>query len=117
MRLDEGWNQIQFNLSDFTRRAYGEHCCQSRDEKRFASGPNHNIHYDASAVVLSNLEQYVRLAVEGLLSILSTKVAIASHFKPLYWGLLSVAPKKNDCQPAMTLLEFAGKVAVAFSQS
>jgi len=21
MRLDEGWNQIQFNLSDFTRRA------------------------------------------------------------------------------------------------
>merc|ERR1719478_1878046 len=22
-RLDEGWNQIQFNLSDFTRRAYG----------------------------------------------------------------------------------------------
>lgn len=23
MRLDEGWNQIQFNLSDFTRRAYG----------------------------------------------------------------------------------------------
>jgi len=26
MRLDEGWNQIQFNLADFTRRAYGEHC-------------------------------------------------------------------------------------------
>lgn len=24
MRLDEGWNQIQFNLSDFTRRAYGD---------------------------------------------------------------------------------------------
>lgn len=24
MRLDDGWNQIQFNLSDFTRRAYGE---------------------------------------------------------------------------------------------
>lgn len=23
MRMDEGWNQIQFNLSDFTRRAYG----------------------------------------------------------------------------------------------
>ncbi|EGD78560.1 hypothetical protein PTSG_09254 [Salpingoeca rosetta] len=23
MRLDEGWNQIQFNLADFTRRAYG----------------------------------------------------------------------------------------------
>ncbi|TSQ35268.1 Alpha-2 adrenergic receptor [Bagarius yarrelli] len=23
LRLDEGWNQIQFNLSDFTRRAYG----------------------------------------------------------------------------------------------
>ncbi|CAG8593394.1 4468_t:CDS:2 [Diversispora eburnea] len=22
MRLDEGWNQIQFNLADFTRRAY-----------------------------------------------------------------------------------------------
>jgi len=23
MRLDAGWNQIQFNLSDFARRAYG----------------------------------------------------------------------------------------------
>jgi hypothetical protein len=23
MRLDEGWNQIQFNLNDFTRRVYG----------------------------------------------------------------------------------------------
>lgn len=23
MKLDEGWNQIQFNLSDFTKRAYG----------------------------------------------------------------------------------------------
>ncbi|KAF8388246.1 hypothetical protein HHK36_026912 [Tetracentron sinense] len=23
LRLDEGWNQIQFNLADFTRRAYG----------------------------------------------------------------------------------------------
>lgn len=23
LRLDEGWNQIQFNLSDFTKRAYG----------------------------------------------------------------------------------------------
>lgn len=23
MRLDDGWNQIQFNLSDFMRRAYG----------------------------------------------------------------------------------------------
>ncbi|XP_071612577.1 cilia- and flagella-associated protein 20-like isoform X2 [Heliangelus exortis] len=23
LRLDDGWNQIQFNLSDFTRRAYG----------------------------------------------------------------------------------------------
>lgn len=23
MRLDDGWNQVQFNLADFTRRAYG----------------------------------------------------------------------------------------------
>lgn len=23
MKLDEGWNQIQFNLQDFTKRAYG----------------------------------------------------------------------------------------------
>lgn len=30
MRLDDGWNQIQFNLSDFTRRAYGEHVCMHR---------------------------------------------------------------------------------------
>ena len=26
LRLDEGWNQVHFNLSDFTRRAYGEPC-------------------------------------------------------------------------------------------
>ena len=24
MRLDDGWNQVQFNLADFTKRAYGE---------------------------------------------------------------------------------------------
>ena len=23
MRLDNGWNQVQFNLADFVRRAYG----------------------------------------------------------------------------------------------
>ena len=23
MKLDDGWNQIQFNLADFTKRAYG----------------------------------------------------------------------------------------------
>ena len=23
VRLDEGWNRIQFNLADFTKRAYG----------------------------------------------------------------------------------------------
>ncbi|KDO44605.1 hypothetical protein CISIN_1g048658mg, partial [Citrus sinensis] len=23
LRLDDGWNQIQLNLADFTRRAYG----------------------------------------------------------------------------------------------
>lgn len=34
MRLDEGWNQIQFNLSDFTRRAYG---ARSLFNRRFFS--------------------------------------------------------------------------------
>jgi hypothetical protein len=29
LRLDEGWNQIQFNLSDFVRRAYGELTCSN----------------------------------------------------------------------------------------
>merc|ERR1712139_296550 len=29
MRLDDGWNQIQFNLSDFTRRAYGTNCIET----------------------------------------------------------------------------------------
>lgn len=36
MRLDDGWNQIQFNLAEFTKRAYGQsasrqslcNCCQ-----------------------------------------------------------------------------------------
>eukprot|EP00798_Chlamydomonas_sp_ICE-L_P010583 gene10583-12243_t len=30
MRLDDGWNQIQFNLSDFTRRAYGTNYIESQ---------------------------------------------------------------------------------------
>ncbi|XP_040016611.1 cilia- and flagella-associated protein 20-like isoform X3 [Gasterosteus aculeatus] len=29
MRLDDGWNQIQFNLQDFTRRAYGTNYIQT----------------------------------------------------------------------------------------
>merc|ERR1711879_729982 len=29
MRLDEGWNQIKFNLSDFNRRAYGTNYIES----------------------------------------------------------------------------------------
>lgn len=30
MRLDDGWNQIQFNLAEFTKRAYGQSAlCQS----------------------------------------------------------------------------------------
>ena len=30
MKLDEGWNQIQFNLSDFTRRAYGSNYVETQ---------------------------------------------------------------------------------------
>ncbi|KAM4643134.1 cilia- and flagella-associated protein 20-like [Amazona ochrocephala] len=29
MRLDDGWNQIQFNLSDFMRRAYRTSCIKT----------------------------------------------------------------------------------------
>ena len=32
MRLDDGWNQIQFNLADFTRRAYGTNYVVSYNE-------------------------------------------------------------------------------------
>ncbi len=32
MRLDEGWNQVQFNLSDFTRRAYGKREKRRKEE-------------------------------------------------------------------------------------
>lgn len=36
MKLDDGWNQIQFNLAEFTRRAYGASTCinQSCDGAR-----------------------------------------------------------------------------------
>merc|ERR1711967_148208 len=34
MHLDEGWNQIQFNLPDFTRRAYTEPTTLRRSECR-----------------------------------------------------------------------------------
>ena len=37
MRLDEGWNQIQFNLADFTRRAYGETTAHAIRNKKFMS--------------------------------------------------------------------------------
>merc|ERR1712018_923687 len=30
MRLDDGWNQIQFNLLDFTRRAYGTNYIETK---------------------------------------------------------------------------------------
>lgn len=30
LRLDEGWNQVQFNLADFTRRAYGSNYVQTQ---------------------------------------------------------------------------------------
>lgn len=39
MRLDDGWNQIQFNLSDFTRRAYGKDC----ETKCRAATENHRL--------------------------------------------------------------------------
>merc|ERR1719464_961164 len=32
MRLDDGWNQIQFNLADFTRRAYFSDRLYSEEE-------------------------------------------------------------------------------------
>lgn len=39
MRLDDGWNQIQFNLSDFTRRAYGTNYIETL---RVQVGPSFN---------------------------------------------------------------------------
>ncbi len=46
MRLDDGWNQIQFNLSDFTRRAYGTNYIETLrvqvDEFFFEKKSTHN---------------------------------------------------------------------------
>ena len=39
MRLDDGWNQIQFNLADFTRRAYGTNYIETL---RVQVGPAHS---------------------------------------------------------------------------
>ena len=44
MRLDDGWNQIQFNLSDFTRRAYGTNYIETlRVQVRYSSGSSISI--------------------------------------------------------------------------
>ena len=43
MRLDEGWNQIQFNLSDFTRRAYGTNYIETLRYTLYSS--NHVIEF------------------------------------------------------------------------
>lgn len=40
MRLDDGWNQIQFNLSDFTRRAYGTNYIETLRVQVGRSGPD-----------------------------------------------------------------------------
>ena len=40
MKLDEGWNQIHFNLTDFTRRAYGTNYLETLRVQIHASNAN-----------------------------------------------------------------------------
>ena len=42
MRLDDGWNQIQFNLADFTRRAYGTNYIETLRVQVRAFSPLHS---------------------------------------------------------------------------
>merc|ERR1711964_298523 len=49
MRLDEGWNQIQFNLSDFTRRAYGTNYIETLQIQLHANCRIRRIYFQSSS--------------------------------------------------------------------
>jgi hypothetical protein len=49
LRLDEGWNQIQFNLSDFVRRAYGELTCSNAHASIFFGVVVHTVQPSTAA--------------------------------------------------------------------
>ncbi|OUM65956.1 hypothetical protein PIROE2DRAFT_6940 [Piromyces sp. E2] len=48
MRLDDGWNQIQFNLSDFTRRAYGTNYIETLRVQIHANCRKKNYHQNSN---------------------------------------------------------------------
>ena len=57
MRLDEGWNQIQFNLSDFTRRAYGTNYIETL---RYVSNSRALfIEHFSNSVTIINLHRFI----------------------------------------------------------
>ena len=60
MRLDAGWNQIQFNLSDFARRAYGTnyietHRIQVRTQPPPTSPAAVNLYHTYTTLLLPTL--------------------------------------------------------------
>ena len=52
MRLDDGWNQIQFNLSDFTRRAYGTNYIETLRVQVFTASAGETVIFFVECILL-----------------------------------------------------------------
>eukprot|EP00792_Barthelona_sp_PAP020_P004489 TRINITY_DN2161_c0_g2_i1.p1 TRINITY_DN2161_c0_g2~~TRINITY_DN2161_c0_g2_i1.p1 ORF type:complete len:195 (+),score=28.97 TRINITY_DN2161_c0_g2_i1:39-623(+) len=63
MRLDDGWNQIQFNLSDFTKRAYGTHYIETLRVQVHANCRIRRIYFADELYDETNLPKDYRLFV------------------------------------------------------
>ena len=58
MRLDEGWNQIQFNLSDFTRRAYGTNYIETLRVQIHANCRIRRIYFSDACIPRKNTPEF-----------------------------------------------------------
>ena len=91
MRLDDGWNQIQFNLSDFTRRAYGTNYIET-------------LRVQVSAAKTS-LNEFIKNSASSMILLivkLFNKILQCGKF-PKIWNLSYVSSilksgEPNDCQ-------------------
>lgn len=63
LRLDAGWNQIQFNLADFTSRAYGTNYVETLRVQIHANCRIRRIYFEDKLYAESELPAEFRLFV------------------------------------------------------
>ncbi|XP_010002695.1 PREDICTED: cilia- and flagella-associated protein 20, partial [Chaetura pelagica] len=79
MRLDDGWNQIQFNLSDFTRRAYGTNYIETLRVQIHANCRIRRVYFSDRLYSEDELPAEFKL----YLPVQNKAKAAASHFIPV----------------------------------